>query len=186
MKNLTDEELVVSYKNGNGLAFDEIYNRYKGLVKHFCRNLFLIGAESEDIMQEGMLGLFSAVSTYSEGQSSFSTYATICIKNKLATAVKKYSNSKNSVLNNTVSTEVLDGLKIFDNTPEDFVLFKESGKELKVKLSKELSKTESKVLKLFLEGLSYLDIAEKLKITVKSVDNALTRTRKKIIKFIGE
>ncbi len=186
MKNLTDEQLVLQYKNGNALAFDEIYNRYKSLVKYFCRNLFLIGAESEDIMQEGMLGLFNAVSSYSEGQSSFSTYATICIKNKLISAVKKYSSNKNSVLNNTVSTEVLDNLQIFANTPEDFVLFKENGKELKNKLTEQLSKTENKVLKLFLEGLSYEEIAEKTGVKIKSVDNALTRARKKIIKFIGE
>ena len=186
MKNLSDEQLVLQYKNGNALAFDEIYNRYKSLVKYFCRNLFLIGAESEDMVQEGMLGLFNAVSSYSEGQSSFSTYATVCIKNKLLSAVKKYSNNKNSVLNNTVSTEVLDNLQIFANTPEDFVLFKENGKELKNKLTEQLSKTENKVLKLFLEGLSYEEIAEKTGVKIKSVDNALTRARKKIINFIGE
>ncbi|MBO5850893.1 MAG: sigma-70 family RNA polymerase sigma factor, partial [Clostridia bacterium] len=185
-KNLSDEQLVLQYKNGNALAFDEIYNRYKSLVKYFCRNLFLIGAESEDMVQEGMLGLFNAVSSYSEGQSSFSTYATVCIKNKLLSAVKKYSNNKNSVLNNTVSTEVLDNLQIFANTPEDFVLFKENGKELKNKLTEQLSKTENKVLKLFLEGLSYEEIAEKTGVKIKSVDNALTRARKKIINFIGE
>ena len=186
MKNLSDEQLVLQYKNGNALAFDEIYNRYKSLVKYFCRNLFLIGAESEDMVQEGMLGLFNAVSSYSEGQSSFSTYATVCIKNKLLSAVKKYSNNKNSVLNNTVSTEVLDNLQIFANTPEDFVLFKENGKELKNKLTEQLSKTENKVLKLFLEGLSYEEIAEKTGVKIKSVDNALTRARKKIINFFGE
>ncbi|MBR4419876.1 MAG: sigma-70 family RNA polymerase sigma factor [Clostridia bacterium] len=186
MKSLTDEELVASYKNGNDLAFDEIYGRYKGLVKYYCRNLFLMGADSEDIMQEGMLGLFNAVSSYSGGQSSFLTYATVCIKNKLISAVKKYSNNNNSVLNNTVSTEVLDNLQIFDSTPEDFVLIKENGKELKNKLTQELSKTEIKVLKLFLEGLSYVEIATKTQMKVKSVDNALTRARKKIIKFIGE
>ena len=186
MKNLSDEQLVLQYKNGNALAFDEIYNRYKGLVKYFCRNLFLIGAESEDMVQEGMLGLFNAVSSYSEGQSSFSTYATVCIKNKLLSAVKKYSNNKNSVLNNTVSAQGLDGLQIFTNTPEDFVLLKENGKELKNKLTPQLSTTEIKVLKLFLEGLSYVEIAEKTGVKIKSVDNALTRARKKIIKFIGE
>ena len=186
MKNLTDEELVASYKNGNALAFDEIYNRYKSVVKYYCRNLFLIGAESEDIMQEGMLGLFSAVSSYTEGQSSFLTYATVCIRNKLISAVKKYSSSKNSVLNNTISTDLLDGLEIKGNTPEDFVLFKESGKELKSKLIEKLSKTEIQVLKLFLQGLSYVEIAEKANMKEKSVDNALTRVRKKTIKFIGE
>lgn len=186
MKNLTDEELVALYKSGNSTAFDEIYGRYKGVVKYYCRNLFLIGAESEDIMQEGMLGLFNAVSSYSEGQSSFSTYATVCIKNKLLSAIKKYSNSKNSVLNNTVSTDILDKLQIFEATPEDFVLIKENGKELKNKLTESLSKTEIKVLKHFLDGLSYVEISEKLQTSVKSVDNALTRARKKIIKFIGE
>lgn len=178
--------LVSMYKNGNALAFDEIYNRYSKTVKYFCRNLFLIGAESEDMMQEGMLGLFNAVSTFNEGQSSFSTYANVCIKNKLISAVKRYSNNKNSVLNNTVSAEVLDGLKIFSNTPEDFVLFKENGRELQNKLKTQLSKTENEVLKLFLEGLSYVEIAEKTGKNVKSVDNSLTRARKKIIKIIGE
>ena len=104
----------------------------------------------------------------------------------MISAVKKYSSSKNSVLNNTISTDLLDGLEIKGNTPEDFVLFKESGKELKSKLIEKLSKTEIQVLKLFLQGLSYVEIAEKANMKEKSVDNALTRVRKKTIKFIGE
>ncbi len=186
MVNLSDEELVKAYKQGDETAFNEIYSRYSGLVKYFCRNLFLLGAENEDLMQEGMFGLINAVNKYKEGGTSFLTFATTCIKNSLLTAVKKYSKNNSSVLNNSVPTEILDSMQIFDITPEDIVLSKESSVELKHKIYGALSKSEIIVLNLFLEGLSYSEIALKTEKNVKSVNNALTRARKKIIKCIGE
>ncbi len=186
MNKLSDEQLVKAYKQGEETAFNEIYSRYSGLVKYFCRNLFLLGAENEDLMQEGMFGLINAVNKYKDGNASFLTFATTCIKNSLISAVKKYSNSSSNALNNCVPPEILDSMQIFDTTPEDIVLSRESGGELKHKIYGVLSKNEIIVLNLFLEGLSYIEIALKTGKNVKSVNNALTRARKKIIKCIGE
>ena len=183
---MTDEELVLAYKNGNENAFNEIYSRYKNLVKFYSRNLFLLGADNDDLMQEGMLGLIKAVNGYREGESSFLTYASTCIKTSLITAVKKYANKKSSPLNNSDSFDILDKIGFLNPTPEDMVLLAESDKELKLKIYSELSKTEILVLNLYLYGYSYEEIAKNLGKNVKSVDNALTRARKKIISRLGE
>ena len=182
----TDEELVLAYKNGNENAFNEIYSRYKNLVKFYSRNLFLLGADNDDLMQEGMLGLIKAVNGYRAGESSFLTYASTCIKTSLITAVKKYANKKSSPLNNSDSFDILDKIGFLNPTPEDMVLLAESDKELKLKIYSELSKTEILVLNLYLYGYSYEEIAKNLGKNVKSVDNALTRVRKKIISRLGE
>ena len=179
---LTDEQLVLMYKSGNETAFNEIYSRYKNLVKFYSRNLFLMGADSDDLMQEGMMGLIKAVNGYRDGESSFLTYASHCIKTSLITAVKKYANKKSSPLNNSDSYDVLDKIGFLNPTPEDVVLNSESDKELKLKIYSELSKTEILVLNLYLYGYSYDEIAKNLNKNVKSVDNALSRARKKIIK----
>ena len=183
---MTDEELVLAYKNGNENAFNEIYSRYKNLVKFYSRNLFLLGADNDDLMQEGMLGLIKAVNGYRQGESSFLTYASTCIKTSLITAVKKYANKKSSPLNNSDSFDILDKIGFLNPTPEDMVLLAESDKELKLKIYSELSKTEILVLNLYLYGYSYEEIAKNLGKNVKSVDNALTRVRKKIITRLGE
>ncbi len=183
---MTDEELVLQYKNGNENAFNEIYARYKNLVKFYSRNLFLLGADNDDLMQEGMLGLIKAVNGYREGESSFLTYASHCVKTSLITAVKKYANKKASPLNNSDSFDVLDKIGFLNPTPEDVVLLAESDKELKLKIYSELSKTEILVLNLYLYGYSYEEIAKNLNKNVKAVDNALSRARKKIINRLGE
>lgn len=182
----TDEELVIEYKKGNENAFNEIYSRYKNLVKFYSRNLFLLGADNDDLMQEGMLGLIKAVNGYREGESSFLTYASTCIKTSLITAVKKYANKKSSPLNNSASFEILDKIGLLNPTPEDVVLLAEDDKELKLKIYSELSKTEILVLNLYLYGYSYDEIAKSLNKNVKSIDNALSRARKKIISRLGE
>ena len=184
--NLTDEQLVESYKNGDSNAFNVLYLRYKDTVKYFARNLFLLGADFDDLIQEGMFGLIKAVNSYKSGESSFRTYATICIKTSLYSAVKKYSAFSFAPLNNSDSFEILDSLGLSSQTPEDFTLKKENGNEFYKKLNDKLSKTEMEVLKLYLQGLSYLEISKKLNKDSKFVDNALQRVRKKIIKFVGE
>ena len=186
MKNLTDEALIEKYREGNSAAFNEIYERYKNLVKYFSRNLYLLGAEHEDLMQEGMFGLIKAVNGYKAGESNFKTYLVACIKSSLFTAVKKYAGNKMSPLNKSLSLERLDGLGFFAPPPEEQLLIKESDGELGNKIYSALSKTEITVLKLYLEGFRYAEIAEKTNKNVKFVDNALSRCRKKIIKSLGE
>lgn len=186
MLNKSDEALISEYKSGNLNAFNEIYERYKGIVKYYSRNMFLLGAETEDLIQEGMMGLIKAVNTYSSEKSSFKTYASVCIKNSLISAVKKFSTNKSLPLNTSASLDELENICIFGKTPEDELLNKENGAELNFKIYSALSKYEIIVLRLYLEGLTYLEIAEKTQKTVKSVDGALARARKKIINCIGE
>lgn len=183
--NFTDEQLVKKYKSGDASAFDELYLRYNSMVKYFARNLFLLGADSEDLIQEGMLGLIKAVNSYNESESTFKTYATLCIKSSLYTAVKKYSAFKFLPLNNSDSIEVVDEKFMHDSTPEELILIKENGNELSNYLNKELSKTEKEILDLYLGGFSYVEIAAKTDKNVKAIDNALQRVRKKIAKHLG-
>ena len=183
---MLDEQLVKKYQGGDLNCFNLIYERYKNIVKYFARNLYLLGADSEDLLQEGMLGLVEAVNTYKEGECSFKTYANLCIKSKLYTAVKKYASKKSSPLNNSTSFYSLDSLGVFSDNPEDIVIEKESDSELKNKIFKGLSEYEISVLNLYLSGLSYEEIAIKLQKNVKAIDNALQRVRKKIIKSFGE
>ncbi len=181
MKNLTDEELVKLYKNGNQGAFTELYNRYKSLVKFHCRKFFWIGSEIEDITQEGMKGLFNAVQTYKEDVASFKTYASLCIKTSILTAIKKY-NDNNTVKKSGISIESVEGFSHLVTTPEELIIDKESDNEILSKIYKDLSKREKEILKLYLEGLNYTEIAKNLGVEVKAVDNALVRAKSKIFK----
>ena len=179
---MTDEELIKKYRNGDALAFNEIYNRYKGTVRFFARNLYLLGADTEDLIQEGMLGLIEGVNCYKEGESSFKTFANVCIQNKLKSAVKSYAGKNKSPLNNSTSIYNLDELGFFGDNPEEVILQRESGNEIKNKMLNCLSSYEISVLELYLKGLTYEQIALKLQKNLKAIDNALQRARKKIIK----
>ena len=186
MKNLIDEELIVKYRAGSQDAFNELYARYKNLVKYFCRNLYLLGAEETDLIQEGMLGLIKGVNGYERGEASFKTYVVTCIKSSLINAVKKYGGVKSSPLNNSIKLETLDQIGLFSPPPEDAIVESESQNELSEKLKSCLSKKEKLVLKYYLQGFSYLEISKLIGSSVKSVDNALSRSRIKIIKRLGD
>lgn len=182
MKNYSDERLIEKYRGGSQEAFNEIYQRYKYLVKYFCRNMFLLGAEEGDLIQEGMLGLIKAVNGYQGGEASFKTYLITCIKSSLINAVKKYGGLKSSPLNKSIKLESLDKLGFFSPPPEDTIVINETSNELNKIIYSSLSKTEQEVLNYYLQGYSYHEISLKLNKTVKSVDNALSRCRAKIIK----
>ncbi len=182
----TDEELVLLYKKGDANAFNELYLRYMRTVKYFARNLFLLGADYEDLLQEGMLGLIKAVNLYKSEESSFRTFATLCIKSSLYTAVKKYSATSSFPLNNSDPYDILDKIGLTGKTPEEETIKKEGVNELSKLISDNLSKTEMQILTLYLEGLSYEEISKKTSKNLKSIDNALQRARKKIIKCLGK
>ncbi|MBR2323209.1 MAG: sigma-70 family RNA polymerase sigma factor [Clostridia bacterium] len=186
MKNYSDEELIKKYRDGSQDAFNEIYSRYKNLVKYFCRNLYLLGAEEGDLIQEGMLGLIKAVNGYSEGDASFKTYLIACIKSSLVNAVKKYGGLKSSPLNNSIKLETLDEIGLFSPPPEEQIVKKEQSSELSKKIYEYLSKNEKEVLTLYLQGYSYVEISTILGKDTKSVDNALSRCRAKIIKKLDK
>ncbi len=183
MSEHTDIELIALYKGGQDEAFNELYERYKYMIKSCARSFFLVGGDSEDLIQEGVIGLLKAVNSYN-ATNAFSTYAYACIKNSLLTAVKKAQSFRNKPLNYSVSI-YSDGLEITPTTdPEEEIIGKESADELIQKINKTLSSFEITVLKLYLEGLSYIEIANKLNKQSKSIDNALQRIKRKISKIL--
>lgn len=190
--NLTDEELVwLAQKNGEGI--EVLMDRYKNKVNSFARSYFLTGGDVDDLIQEGMVGFFKAITTYN-GKASFNTHAYTCIKTSILSAVKKSNRLKNIPLNNYVSLsggvdESADKTEIIiDGSfgPEEIFINAENLNELKNIIAKNLSKFENNVLSLYLKGYSYGDIAQKTKKQVKSIDNALQRIRKKLAKAVEE
>lgn len=186
----TDVELIQLARQGNATAEEELAARYGKLVRICARPYFLVGGDSEDLIQEGMLGLLSAIRRYEPtGGTSFKTYAEQCIRNRLISAVESASRFKHAPLNNGVSFEdvmgnVCSGQDSYDDTfsrqTEESVLAREWEKELFTEQSKLLSKLEREVLGMYLDGMSYKEIADQLNKPVKSVDNAVQRIRKKI------
>ena len=193
-----DAQLQNLAVSGERSAEEELVKRYMQLVRACARPLFLAGGDSEDLIQEGMFGLLSAIKEYNpKNGSSFKTFAEHCIKMRLYSAVKSASRMKHFPLNDGMSLEQLSeesnsqlsaGAESFHRMPEDLILAKESKEELYNALSNCLSKLESKVLDLFLDGLSYQDIASRLGKDTKSVDNAVQRIRHKLARNpkIGE
>ncbi len=173
------EELVKAYRGGEEDAIDEIVLRCKGIVLNVSRRYFLIGADIEDLYQEGYIGLFKAIKTYDAAKGSFTSYAYVCVNSAALTAVRKYAGTKNKVLN--------DGLplsfaweKASPDNPEDVFIEIESRKVFAKEINKGLSDYESKVLKLYLAGQSYADMEKELKKSGKSIDNTLQRIKKKL------
>ena len=193
-----DAQLQNLAVSGERSAEEELVKRYMQLVRACSRPLFLAGGDSEDLIQEGMFGLLSAIKEYNpKNGSSFKTFAEHCIKMRLYSAVKSASRMKHFPLNDGMSLEQLSeesnsqlsaGAESFHRMPEDLILAKESKEELYNALSNCLSKLESKVLDLYLDGLSYQDIALRLGRDTKSVDNAVQRIRHKLARNpkIGE
>ena len=189
-----DDRLLVSMANcGNQLAENYIINKYKKIVKMKARTYFLVGADKEDIIQEGMIGLYKAVRSYNDLKlSSFRIFAEICINRQIITAVKMALRQKHKPLNFSVSLnqpiyyensdrtllDIVDDVNM--NDPMCLFLTKERFRELNINLKKLLSKLEIKVLESYLEGKTYREIASEIKKTVKSVDNAIQRIKSKL------
>ena len=197
LNNKTDNELVVSAKNGNEEALECLFNKYKELVNMKVSKYFIIGAEREDIVQEGMIGLYKAVKNYEENkQNSFKSFANLCIERQLITAIKTSNRQKHIPLNSSLSLnspvyendEDASLMEIFNSKiaedPLDTITKKEYYKIVGNKIDEYLSDFEKKVLTRFAAGESYVKIAEKLDSPVKSIDNAIQRIRKKASKNI--
>ncbi len=195
--NLSDDELIVLSKNGNGYATEILLERYRNFVRSRSRTYFLIGADKEDIIQEGMIGLYKAIRDYKpEAQASFKSFAELCITRQIITAIKTATRQKHLPLNSYISLNkpvyedeseriLLDTVierKRLD--PEEIMIDKERFSSIEEKLSQILSKLEWNVLLKYLEGNSYVDIARKIGKSEKSIDNALQRIKKKIEKHI--
>jgi RNA polymerase sporulation-specific sigma factor len=191
---LEDEYLVALAKRGNAHAYDRIVRRYRGFVRLKASAYFMLGGESDDLIQEGQLGLFKAVRDFrSDRESSFRNFAELCITRQIITAVKTASRNKHSPLNQYVSfaqspaaagdsettlEEILPGPAI--NDPVNQVIATEELSSLVACLSSVLSELESRVLSLYLDGHSYEVIGERLECDTKTVDNALQRVKRKV------
>ena len=192
---MSDEELISLVKSDDKYALDFIIEKYRDLVNMKVGKYFIIGAEKEDIIQEGMIGLFKAIQSFNpEKQNSFKTFANMCIERQLITAIKTSNRQKHMPLNSYLSlnTAAYDDdedttiLEVFDShlteDPLDTITKKEYYRRVEDAIDKSLSNFEKQVLARFIKGESYVTIAEKLDTQVKSVDNAIQRIRKKAIR----
>ncbi len=184
---MTDEELWSKAHGGDPEAEERLIERYSQTVRMRARPFFLAGGDSEDLIQEGMFGLLSAVRHFDPGRDvTFKTYAERCIESRLITAIRTASRFKHRPLNDSVSIDSpeFDERQIlsrgFLRDPEELVITRELTDELQSALIERLSRLEKTILDLYLEGLSYTDIAARTGRSVKSVDNAVQRIRHKL------
>ena len=196
-----DEELVLMAQNGDDAAQDYLLDKYKSLVRAKSRAYFLIGADSEDIIQEGMIGLYKAVRDYNEEKNaSFRSFAELCVNRQMITAIKAATRQKHQPLNSYVSLNkpvyeeeseqtYMDFLQSSSSAllnPEALLIGQENKSFLENQMVKNLSSFETRVLVLYLQGRSYFEIAHVLDKPEKSIDNALQRVKKKLEKFLEE
>lgn len=193
---LSDEEVIKLIKQGDDNAFSHILEKYKEIINIKSAKYYIIGAEKDDTFQEGMIGLFKAIKSFDESKkNSFKTFANICIERQLITAIKSSNRQKHMPLNSYLSlnNSAYDNddnneelINTFDSKtiedPLDTVMKKEYIEKIESTIDKTLSDFEKQVLKRYMRGESYVNIAEKLDAPVKSVDNAIQRIRKKAIK----
>ena len=183
LEQFSDEQLCALVKQASTDAEDELVARYSRLVRVCARPLFLAGGDSEDLIQEGMVGLLHAVRTYDEErQALFRTYAEVCIRNRLLSAIRAAGRDKHSPLNHSISLEnpLFDMASAQGDNPEDMLIDREDWKERLSALKEQLSGFEAKIFRLYLSGLSYGEIAQQMGRSAKSVDNAVQRIRRKV------
>lgn len=185
-----DEILIRRLKEGESAIADYLMEKYKGLVKKKARAMFLMGGDTDDLIQEGMIGLFKAVRDYQpDREASFQSFANLCIDRQIYSAIKSSNRQKHQPLNTYVSLSSSETEEDFRDTyaehdnPESILIDRENVSALENEMEKSLSSLENRVLHLYLEGNSYTEIAEILGKTPKSIDNALRRIRKKIKKY---
>lgn len=197
LEEIQDEELVSQAHDGSEVALEALINRYKNFVRAKARSYFLVGADREDIIQEGMIGLYKAVRDYrADKLSSFRAFAELCVTRQIITAIKTATRQKHIPLNSYVSLnkpiydedsdrtlmDVISGVQISD--PEELVINREEFNDIETKMSEILSDLEWQVLVSYLEGRSYQEIAMELNRHVKSIDNALQRVKRKLEKYL--
>lgn len=194
---MIDEEIVEDARNGDLDAQEYLIKKYKNFVRAKARSYFLIGADKEDIIQEGMIGLFKAIRDFKADKlSSFRAFAELCITRQIITAIKTATRQKHIPLNSYVSLnkpiydeesdrtllDVLSGAKASD--PEELIISREELGHIESKIGEILSDLEWKVLMSYLQGKSYQEIAEDLDRHVKSIDNALQRVKRKLERYL--
>ncbi len=194
---LDDEMLVIMVHEGHSRALEHLITKYKNFVRAKARSYFLIGADREDIIQEGMIGLYKAIRDFRGDKfSSFKAFAELCITRQMITAIKTATRQKHIPLNSYVSLDkpiydeesdrtlldVICGTKVTD--PEELIINQEEFDDIELKMSEILSDLERKVLMLYLDGRSYQEISVDLNRHVKSIDNALQRVKRKLERYL--
>jgi len=194
---LIDEEMVELAKLGDSIAQEYLINKYKNFVRAKARSYFLIGADREDIIQEGMIGLFKAIRDFKGDKlASFRAFAELCITRQIITAIKTATRKKHIPLNSYVSLnkpiydedsdrtllDVISGTRISD--PEELIINREEFDDIEEKMGEILSSLEWEVLMAYLQGKSYQEIAVELDRHVKSIDNALQRVKRKLERYL--
>ena len=196
---MTDEEVVHLCQQGDSLAQEYVFNKYKNFVRSKARSYFLIGADHEDIVQEGMIGLYKAIRDYRPDKlSSFRAFAELCITRQIITAIKTATRQKHIPLNSYVSLNkplydeesdrtlldvIIEGRA---SNPEELIIGQEDLCSIHAKIDEVLSSLEQEVLRSYLDGKSYQEIADNLGRHVKSIDNALQRVKRKLEKYLEE
>ena len=198
-QNEEDKKFILRIKNGDENALNQIMEKYKNFVYAKAKTFFIVGAEQEDMIQEGMIGLFKAIKGYDcEKDVSFSAFADLCIRRQIISAIKASTRQKHIPLNSYLSLnkssfdddtdrEVIEELDM-DTVPDplDTITQKETYQNIELKMSEILSNFEQQVFNEYLNGESYVKIADKLNTHVKAVDNAIQRIKKKVEKHICE
>ncbi len=194
---MLDETIVEAAREGDDAAQEYLINKYKNFVRAKARSYFLIGADREDIIQEGMIGLYKAIRDFRNDKlASFRAFAELCITRQIITAIKTATRQKHIPLNSYVSLnkpiydeesdrtllDVLSGTKVTD--PEELVISREEFVDIEHKMGEFLSDLEWKVLMSYLDGRSYQEIAKDLRRHVKSIDNALQRVKRKLERYL--
>ena len=194
---MSDEALIMLYRKGENNAIDLLVQRYKKFVRNRIRVNFFIGADKDDLIQEGMIGLFKAICDYNpEKEASFKSFATLCVTRQISTAFRAVSRQKHIPLNRSISLSVPiskpydeedEGITLMDviknnvaPTPEEEVISKENVEDINEYIVKALSDLEIEVLHLYMDGKNYKEIAKVLDKAPKSIDNALQRIKKKL------
>lgn len=190
-KQCTDEELLVQLQQGDQDIEEYLINKYKSLVRKKAHAMYLMGGETDDLIQEGMIGLFKAVRDYQEDRNaSFVTFANLCIERQLYNAIQISNRQKHKPLNSYVSLSeegddaAFEMSELWQSSPENIIIDQENAKGMEEKIKECLSTFENQVLDLYLNGKGYLEIAEILVKSPKSIDNALQRIRGKVKEYL--
>ena len=189
--NISDEELIARLRDGETIIEDYLMEKYKGLVRQKARAMFLIGGDTDDLIQEGMIGLFKAVRDFQPGrEATFATFARMCIDRQIYSAIQNSNRQKHLPLNSYVSLNQEDESspiwELSVENPEEIIIDQETTRDLQQKISDYLSHMENKLLDLYLKGEGYVEIGRILGKSPKSIDNALQRIRAKIREVISQ
>lgn len=193
-ENMTDEELICKYREGDKQIMDYLMEKYKNLVRKEANAMFLLGGENDDLIQEGMIGLFKAIRDYNEQkEASFYTFARLCVSRQMYSAIEASKRKKHSPLNSYISLyendedqgSLIDQMEASEESnPEELFISQEYAEVLERKLKDSLSDLEKRVLYMYVSGFDYRTIAKLLDKSDKTVDNALQRIRGKMTKIL--